>query len=251
MTSQPPAPSVFLVPGRLFRGLIDLLLPPRCLACGTVVSAPGTLCPACWGRVRFLGPPCCACCGHPFEIGLGPDALCPACLRERPRYGRARAVFLYDEGSRALILRFKHADHTGSARYFARWMARAGSELIENADLLVPVPLHRWRLLARRYNQSALLAHALSRLCGVPVAADALTRRRDTPSQGKGGRDWRRRNVRGAFAVQRPDMIAGRRILLIDDVQTSGATLEECARVLLDSGAGSVDVLTLARAERD
>lgn len=231
------------------RQLLDLLLPPRCLACGAVVAAEAPLCGSCWAQLRFLAPPLCTCCGLPFEHDLGPDALCGDCARERPPYERARAVFRYDEASRGLILAFKHGDRLEAVPAFSRWLATAGAELLAEAELLVPVPLHRRRLFTRRYNQSALLALALGRLSGLPVDTRSLRRRRNTPSQGRLRPGQRRRNVAGAFAVapDRNPEIAGRRILLIDDVLTTGATLEAAAKTLLTAGAAQVDCLTLAR----
>jgi ComF family protein len=158
-------------------------------------------------------------------------------------------VLVYDDSSRRLVLGFKHADRLEPVPAFGRWLARAGAELIEAADLIAPVPLHRWRLFRRRYNQAGLLAQALGRVADCPVAPDLLVRRRSTPSQGGLGRAGRRRNVAGAFALRpgREARVRGRRILLIDDVHTTGATLGECARVLRRAGAASVDALTLAR----
>lgn len=235
--------------GRL---VLDALLPPRCLVTNAAVDRPGQLSPAAWQAVDFIDPPICACCGLPFEVDPGPDALCGACARTEPAYARARAVMRYDDGARPLVLRFKHADRTEAAPAFARWMARAGAVQIEACDLIVPVPLHRWRLLRRRYNQSALLAVQLGRLSGKPVAPDLLRRRRNTPSQGRLSRGQRQLNVRGAFAVApgRASEAAGASILLIDDVLTTGATVEACARVLKRAGALRVEVLTLARAVR-
>ncbi|HLN23270.1 MAG TPA: ComF family protein [Patescibacteria group bacterium] len=226
--------------------VVDILLPPRCLRCGGLTDSTGALCPACWKQMRFLAPPLCECCGRPFDIDPGPGAICGACMLKRPPFDRARAVFCYDDASKALVLRFKHADRVGAAVPYARWMARAGAELLTEADVIVPVPLHRWRLLQRRYNQAALLANALGRLSGVPAVPDALLRVRHTTSQGHLGRKERRRNVRGAFQMARLGSVAGRRVLLIDDVLTSGATIEECVRVLRADGAAAVDVLTLA-----
>jgi ComF family protein len=195
--------------------------------------------------LTFLGPPQCACCGRPFEIDPGGGARCGACLEHRPPFERARAVFLYDEASKGLVLGFKHADQTSSAPTFARWMARAGGELLADAELVVPVPLHLLRLFSRRYNQAALLANCLARQSGVPCRPDALKRLRYTPSQGTLGRRQRRDNVRGAFSPTMP--LAGKRVLLVDDVFTTGATIGECTRALLDGGARAVDILTLAR----
>ena len=159
---------------------------------------------------------------------------------------------VYDEGSRAALLGFKHRDQTHAAMPFARWMVRAGAEILADADLLVPVPLHRWRLFRRRYNQAGMLALAIGRLTGIAVAADALARIRATPSQGGLDRSARAHNVRGAFVVRptRSARIRGRRTVVIDDVMTTGATVQECARVLRRGGAESVDVLTLARVVR-
>lgn len=229
------------------RSLLDTLLPTRCLRCGGITEGDGALCAGCWGKIGFIAPPMCACCGQPFDIDPGAGALCAHCLDHPPSFGRARAVFRYDGDSRALVLRFKHGDRIGAATHFARWMARAGSELLAESDLIVPVPLHRWRLLHRRYNQAALLALALSRLSGISCAPDALTRARSTPSQGQMGRKARRANVRGAFRLARPVEVAGKRVLLVDDVLTSGATAGECAETLIRGGAEKVDLLTLSR----
>jgi predicted amidophosphoribosyltransferase len=143
---------------------LDALLPPRCLGCGGPVDRQGGLCPDCWGRLSFITAPHCACCGLPFDFQVEGESLCGACLAEPPPYARARAVLVYDDGSRPLLLGFKHGDRTHAARAFGLWLARAGAELLAEADLLVPVPLHRWRLFRRRYNQAALLAQAVGRL---------------------------------------------------------------------------------------
>jgi len=235
---------------RLAGAALDLLLPPRCLKCGAAVTAAHALCPACWRGITFLGAPCCACCGLPFDYELGPEALCAACARELPAYARARAALRYDEESRRLILAFKHGDRLHLAPALAGWMRRAGAALLAEADIIVPVPLHWTRLFARRYNQAAILAHALG-AGGPPVLADALLRRRRTPSQGKRNAVARRRNVAGAFAAHPGRAVAGKRVLLVDDVLTTGATVAECARVLKRAGAASVDVLTLARTVRE
>jgi ComF family protein len=236
-------------PKRWIRLALDAVLPPLCPSCAIIVGEPGALCPQCWGRIAFVAPPCCDACGHPFEIDAGPGALCGPCSREAPPWTRARAVFRYDDASKPLVLRFKHADRLEGAPTFAAWLARAGAELVADADLIVPVPLHRWRLLSRRYNQAAVLANALGRLAGKPVAADLLMRTRATPAQGHLGRDERAANVKGAFGVRTAKChgLNGKRVLLVDDVLTTGATVGECARVLLRNGAHGVDVLTLGR----
>jgi ComF family protein len=232
--------------------LLDIVLPPRCLKCAATVDANGALCARCWSEVGFLAQPHCAACGLPFEFDLGADALCGACAREPPVFERARAAFRYEDASKDLILRFKHADRTDSAPAFARWMARAGAALLAEADLIAPVPLHWMRLFVRRYNQAALLTSALARLSGKPAVNDLLVRRRRAPSQGGLGAAARRRNVAGAFAVhpRHRDLVEDRRVLLVDDVLTTGATVSACAAVLLRAGARAVDVLTLARVAR-
>jgi ComF family protein len=201
--------------------------------------------------MTFLAAPCCACCGLPFDYDLGPHALCGACSRAQPAFARARAALRYDEESRGLILAFKHGDRLHLAPALGAWMRRAGAQLIAEADIVVPVPLHWTRLFARRYNQAAVLAHALAGAGGPPVGADWLTRRRRTPSQGKRNAAARRRNVAGAFGLRPGRSVAGKRILLVDDVFTTGATVAECARVLRRAGAAEVDVLTLARTVRE
>jgi ComF family protein len=231
------------------RAVVDAVLPPRCLACGATVGEPDALCSACWSAMTFFAPPWCALCGLPFPHPMGDGAICPDCARGRRSWQRARAVMRYDKYSRGLALGLKH-DRTDLARALGTWMQRAGADLLAGADFLVPVPLHWTRLLARRYNQAALLAHAIHRAGGPPVAPDWLVRRRRTPSQGHLGPLGRARNVGGAFALRPGRSIKGKRLVLIDDVLTTGATVEECARVLRRNGAAFVGVLTLARALR-
>ncbi|WP_439815166.1 double zinc ribbon domain-containing protein [Zavarzinia sp. CC-PAN008] len=231
------------------RRALDILLPPRCLRCGEAVDEQGRLCLACWSGIRFVEAPLCGCCGVPLDFDLGPGVRCGACLAHPPAFDRARTVMGYDEASRDLILRLKHADHLEGAPHFARWLARAGAELVQGADAIVPVPLHWRRLVLRRYNQSAVLGMALARVCGVPCRPDLLLRLRPTASQGHLGRSQRARNVRGAFAVRGGQPVPAR-IVLLDDVLTTGATVEACARTLKRAGAVNVDVLTLARVIR-
>jgi len=240
------------VPG-IGRRLIDTLLPPLCLSCGAMVDQLHALCAACWAAQSFIAPPYCQRCGTPLHSESVIDTLtCAACFARPPRYGRARAVFCYDDASRKIILGFKHADRTQAAPAFAAWMARAGAQLIAEADIIAPVPLHYRRLLYRRYNQAALLALGIAKHVDKPVIVDALKRLRATPSQaGLGARD-RRRNVARAIAVnpRRRAALKTKRVLLIDDVLTTGATVETCVRALKAAGAASVDVLTLARVVR-
>src|ERR687891_894969 len=159
---------------RVLHGALDLVLPPRCLGCGTGVEAPGRLCSTCWSKLTFLGPPQCRLCGYPLPHALPEAPLCGACAADPPGYDRARAALRYDDGSRGLILAFKHADRTDTAPAFGRWLARAGGDLLADADLVAPVPLHRWRLLRRGYNQAALLATALTRDVGAVLVPHLL-----------------------------------------------------------------------------
>jgi ComF family protein len=235
---------------RLGVALLDAVLPPRCLTCGGPVERQGSVCPACWCRLSFIGPPVCDCCGLPFELAALAGSWCGACLSLRPAFERARSVLVYDDASRPLVLGLKHGDRTFGAQAFGGWLARAGAELLADASLLVPVPLHRWRLFWRRYNQAALLAQAVHRITGIAHVPDLLVRCRMTPAQGKLSVGARRDNVAGAFRL-RPGVasrVAGARLVVIDDVLTTGATAAECARVLMRAGAARVDVLTLARA---
>lgn len=245
-----------LVPRSVFapvHWLLDLVLPPTCPGCGVQVPDAQTLCSACWSTLTFLGSPCCEGCGLPFEYDVPDRALCGACVREHPPFDRARAALLYDDASRDLVLGFKHADRTETATLLAKWMMTAGHDLIGQADVIVPVPLHWTRLFQRRYNQAALLAHGLGKLSGVAVVPDGLIRKRKTPSQGKLGRIARARNVQGAFAItpRQQEKLKNKRILLVDDVYTTGATVQMAAKVLKRAGCQGVDVLVLARVLRE
>ena len=230
----------------MWRGALDLLFPPQALDGGPRPLAGGFSAEG-WSRIRFLDGPVCDGCGAPFEYDLG--ARCAACVARPRAFDAARAACLYDETSRDPILKLKHADRTDLAPMLARWISRAASGLIEEADAIAPVPLHPLRLLRRRYNQAAEIARPLCELTGTPYLADALRRRRATPTQGGRSGSGRRRNVAGAFEVIKPEKVAGLRILLIDDVLTTGATAEACARALKGAGAARVDLAVVARVQ--
>lgn len=235
------------------RSIVDLLFPPLCISCRVPVSVPGALCSACWQSIQFLDGPMCDCCGLPFELDPGGATFCGACHANPPAFDRARAVMRYDEKSRGPILALKHADRLDLTSGFGRWLERSGRELLSQTDIILPVPLHPIRLWSRRYNQSAELAKALGRAAAKPVNFTALIRTRRTPSQGvMPSASARRRNVQGAFRVRasHKSAIAGRNTLLVDDVLTTGATANACAKALKRGGAAKVLVLTLARVVR-
>lgn len=226
-----------------------LIYPPVCLTCGVMTGRHGALCPACWRAVRFIDWPFCEITGAPFDHDRGEGLVSAAAIADPPAYDRARAAVLHEGPARKLAHGLKYADRGDLAPIMAMWMARAGRELIDVCDAIVPVPLHRGRLFLRRYNQSAELARALARLTGRPLVSGALVRRRATRPQVGLGKGARLDNVAGAFTIdaRRSDAIAGRHVLLIDDVLTTGATVNAAARVLRRGGATGVDVLTFAR----
>ncbi len=223
--------------------VIDTLLPPQDL----LGLEADPIARRMWAEVRFLDAPWCEACGFPFEYAVTGSSLCARCSVKRPAYDRARAAMVYDEGSRALILSFKHGGRTEGLVSFAAQMRRAGRDVLEGAELLMPVPLHRTRLIKRRYNQATLLARALAKITAARFEPDVLFRTRRTDSQGGFNARARADNVRGAFSVKNADRIKGCHIVLIDDVLTTGATLESCARTLKRAGAAQVDGICLAR----
>ena len=232
----------------LVRATLDLALPPLCAACREPVDGKG-LCPACWSKLSFITRPYCERLGIPFAYDPGPSILSMEAIADPPAYHRARAAVRFDEISRALVHAFKYGDRLDLAPMMGRWISRAGRELLAEADALVPVPLHWRRLWARRFNQSAVLAGVISRESGVPIVSGALKRVKATAQQVGLSRSERAANIQGAFRVPQEGKatVAGRRLVLVDDVLTSGATVDGCARALLRAGAANVDVLIFAR----
>jgi ComF family protein len=234
------------------RWLLDLALPPRCAACREPVADPMSLCAPCWSALKPAAGALCAQCGIPLptQAALGGAMKCLECLNHPPAFTSARAAWLYDDTAAKLILPLKHSFKPHLVQLLARAMARAGADLLADPQaVLVPVPLHRWRLARRGYNQAAELAKAIAKLSGRPVLVEALARTRATPAQQGLDRAARAQNMRKAFAVARPDQIANRPVVLVDDVLTTGATAHACAAALLKAGAAHVSLLTAARVE--
>jgi ComF family protein len=228
---------------------LDVALPPLCPSCREPLGLGIGLCAACWSKLSLIEKPYCARLGIPFTYDPGPGLLSMEAIADPPAYDRARAAVRYDEIARALVLAFKYGDRLDLAPMMGRWMARAGRELLSHADGLLPVPLHWRRLWARRFNQAAALAGAISGISGVPVLHGGIKRVRATPQQVGLSKPERADNVQGAFRVppEQKAHVAGKRLVLIDDVLTSGATVDTCARALLRAGCAHVDVLVFAR----
>jgi ComF family protein len=233
----------------LLAAAVDMLFPAQCAVCHEAVGMHGALCATCWGQIHFITDPMCFKCGLPFEYRIGEKALCASCMAVMPAYTEARAIFRYDENSKGQVLAFKYHDKTQLAPIFGEWLARTYKPYTDKVQFIVPVPLHYWRLLSRRYNQATLLAHTLGRHTGLPVLPDTLKRIRATESQAGLSRRQRIDNMRGAFTVAKPrrELLKGKSVLLVDDVMTTGATLDACARTLHDAGVQDVYVLTIAR----
>lgn len=229
--------------------LADNLWPPLCISCDIPIQDSNGLCSSCWARMRFLSAPQCSACGVPFPFDVGAQALCVACTRTHPPYESARASLVYDDASRGMILAYKHGDRTDLVPALIKMMMRPGAALLERADIVAPVPLHWTRLLSRRYNQAGLLSNRLAKIGDIRAIPDILVRTKRTGTQGGKSSAGRRRNVQGVFRVQSryKRMLEGKRVLLVDDVLTTGATVEAVAHALLKGGASAVDVLTIAR----
>jgi len=228
--------------------VLDVALPTLCVACREPVDGEG-VCAQCWSKLSFIARPFCPRLGIPFVYDPGPELLSMEAIASPPAYARARAAVRYDDVAKTLVHALKYQDRTDLAPAMGRWMARAGEELLNEADWLIPVPLHWRRAWHRRYNQSGALARAIERQSGVKVRGELLRRVRATEQQVGLSRPQRASNVQGAFKVSadRQSEVQGRRVVLIDDVLTSGATVDACARALLGAKAAAVDVLVFAR----
>jgi ComF family protein len=235
------------------RAALAIVYPPTCIACGSATGEAHTLCAGCWSEVRFIEHPLCDRLGTPFAVDLGMPLLSPAAIADPPVFARARAVARYDDVARALVHRLKYGDRPELAQALGLMMARAGRELLADADVIVPVPLHRWRLWWRRFNQAMALSAVIARMSGVRADGTLLVRVKRTRSQVGLSKTQRGENLQGAFRVPdggRPRLM-DKRVLLVDDVLTTGATANAAARALLRGGARAVDVLTFARVVAD
>ena len=234
-----------------FRPIVDFALPPRCPGCGTVTDEPHRFCLGCWSALTFLGEPCCARCALPFAYGEGAEVICGHCLAEPPAYDRLRAAVAYGEIARTVALKLKYGGRPGVAETMARFMERHLDA--SAAPILAPVPLHRWRIWRRGYNQAALIAGAIARRAGLEARLDLVERVKATPVLRGMNKRQRRDAVRGAFRInpKQKARLEGRAVILVDDVYTSGATANACARILRRAGAARVEVLCWARVVRE
>lgn len=232
---------------------IAAIYPPQCISCNALVASDFGLCPACWRDTPFISGLVCCKCGSPVAGEEGQDVLCDDCLAVERPWSAGRSALLYRDNARRIVLALKHGDRMELARPAALWLKQAAAPLLRPDTVVVPVPLHWWRLIRRKYNQAALLSSALAREARLEHCPDLLLRRRNTGSQEGRSREDRFANLRGAFAVhpRRRARIAGRPALIVDDVMTSGATFSAAATVCLAAGASHVDVLALARVAKD
>ena len=239
----------------LWNAVINLILPPRCIKCGKILGERNGLCSNCFNKIHFISAPYCARCGRPFtnESGLtaGKKQLCGKCLQEKHTlFTMQRSAFIYDDESKNLILDFKFRDKTVSAETLANLLFSAGHDIWnEKPDLLIPVPIHKLRLLNRRYNQSALLVKYLAQKSGLKADYFSLIRQQNTIPQINLSGEARRHNLHHAFCAALPQNLQGKSVVLIDDVETTGSTLNECAKVLKKAGVTKIYALTLARTE--
>ena len=229
------------------RFCLNIICPPVCAICRKEIETAHCLCPECFGQLQFITRPYCQICGRPFEYNAFGDLLCGRCMEKKPPFDMARSVLAYDAFSKQLVLAFKHGDHTELTPLFGKFLLSADPALFTGTDMILAVPLHRFRLMKRKYNQAGLLCRKLASHTGIPYFPDILKRVKATKSQGHLSRRKRQENLRNAFRVNAPAKVAGKVVLLIDDVMTTGTTVSGCAKALKKAGAKSVKVLTLYR----
>ncbi len=233
---------------KLFYTILNIILPPRCLICGKIVNNDYTLCNDCFYNINFITAPICKSCGLPLNYKLDTNEYCANCIQEDNILKIVRSAVYYDEASKPLILDFKFFDHLENKKLLSNWLYIASSDIFnDHIDLIIPVPLHYLRLFKRKYNQSAILANELSKKVNISADFKSLKKKRHTRPQVECNGKTRKKNVHNAFEISKPENIKNKHILLIDDVYTTGSTLNECAKVLIKAGATSVSALTVAR----
>ena len=232
---------------RSLSALLNILCPPICPICKEPVETPHCLCAKCYRQLKFITKPCCQICGRPFEYAGLDTCICGSCMKQKPKFNIARSILEYDDFSKKLVLAFKHGDHTELSPLFVKFLCQADHDIFKNIDIIIPVPLHWTRRLKRKYNQAGLLGRGLSHQVKIPFHPTILKRSHRTESQGHKKRSQRIKNIKNAFTVKDPNAVIGKHILLIDDVMTTGATLNECAKVLRKAGAKTVNALTIYR----
>ena len=226
---------------------LNILCPPTCPICSEKVEEAHCLCPDCYSKLNFITKPCCDICGKPFEYAVFDELTCGACLKQKPHFSMARSVLSYDDFSKQLILAFKHADHIELNKLFLKFIIQADKSIFQDIDTIIPVPLHWTRRLKRKYNQAGLLANVLAKHLKISFLPTVLIRTKRTESQGHKKRKDREKNIKNAFFVKNKSAIKGKNILVVDDVMTTGSTLNECARILKKNGAKDIKVLTVYR----
>ncbi len=240
-----------MVIGNILNSIVNFVFPPQCYVCKKILESEDGLCFECLSKINFITKPRCSCCGIPFEFnieGKNKKLLCPKCMLKYYRFDECISSVRYDDISKKIILPFKHGDRTNFAKFMAKIMYTSGKSIIEKSDIIIPVPIHFTRMLKRKYNQSSLLCKFIGKRSNKPVLYSLLIRKHATASQGHFSLTQRKQNILGAFTIKNPDKIKGKNILLIDDVFTTGATVNECSKILKQNGANKVYVLTFARA---
>ncbi len=232
--------------------IINLILPPRCIATDEIVGEQGSISPKYWPLLNFSEKPLCEICGQIFEFHIEDGMTCATCIDKKPHFDMARSALIYDDFSSKMILKFKHGDKQHASISFAKWMLRAGSEFINSGDIIAPVPLHRFRLFKRKFNQSGILASEIAKYIEAKPVLDLIIRQKHTPPQKGLNAEKRRKNVARAFIInpKYKDLIKGKNIIIIDDVYTSGATLNECSKLLKTGKADKIFCLTIAQTKQ-
>ncbi len=232
------------------KNLLDVIYPPICIVCGNSVYEHGSICSKCWECINFISDPQCQICGFPFDFQVIEGAICAGCAYKKPYFSKARSVFLYDENSQKIITNFKYRDKTEYSSFFSRWMVRIGSNMLDECDFIIPIPLHPLKLFLRKYNQASLIANELHKHSKKKVLYNAIIRIKYTTKQASLVRKNRFKNIKGAFRINKKyiKLLEGKNILLVDDVITTGATINECAKSLIKQGkVHKVEALTVAK----